>query len=159
MKKGLLILLGALALGASMFVCTRMMLSHAHETTMPTDHASRLPELQWLKTWLALDDEQFARVKQLHLAYLPKCEGLCQRVHDANQSVLALSREQSQVDPALAEAIHAHAKLAGECRAALLQHVYETAALLKPDQAKRYLDLMIPSTLGVNCCDAPAAHR
>ena len=31
--------------------------------------------------------------------------------------------------------------------------------MLKPDQAKRYLDLMIPSTLGVNCCEAPAAHR
>lgn len=159
MKKGLLILLGALALGASMFVCTRLMLSRSHETAMPTDHASRLPELQWLKTWLALDEEQFARVKQLHLAYLPKCEELCQRVHDANQSVLALSRKQSQVDPALAEAIHAHSKLAGECRAALLQHVYETAALLKPDQAKRYLDLMIPSTLGVSCCEAPAAQR
>jgi hypothetical protein len=159
MKQGLLILIGALLLGASVFVGTRKILSCSHETTiMPVDHASRLPELEWLRTWLALDDGQFAEVKQLHLAYLPKCEDLCLRVHQMNQDVLALSRKQSRLDPALAAAIRAHAQLTGECRESLMQHVYETAACLKPDQAKRYLDLMIPSTLGVNCCEALATE-
>lgn len=159
MKKGLLILCGALALGTGVFLVTRVMLSHTHDSAMPTDHASRLPELQWLRTWLALDDAQYNQVKALHVAYLPKCEELCQRVREASQGVLALSRQHSKVDPALTESIHAHAQLAAECRAALMQHVYDTAACLKPEQAKRYLDLMIPNTLGVNCCEAPAAHR
>lgn len=141
-----------------MFVCTKWTLARQHETTMPTDGASRLPELQWLRQWLQLDDAQFDRVKALHLDYLPKCESLCQRVHDANEKVLTLSRSQNQMDTALAEAIHAHAQLTGECREALMQHVYDVAALLKPDQAKRYLDLMIPSTLGMNCCEAPHKH-
>jgi hypothetical protein len=36
-----------------------------------------------------------------------------------------------------------------ECQQALLEHVYQTAAFLRPDQFRKYLDLMVPYTLGI----------
>lgn len=159
MKKGIFILACALALGACMFVCTRFILARMDEASMPVEAGSRLPELQWLRHWLDLNDEQFSRVKALHIAYLPKCEQLCERVHESNASVLALSRKQFSVDPAFAAAIQARAQLTSECQQALLQHIYETAACLKPEQANRYLHTMVPHALGVSCCATPSSHK
>ncbi len=159
MKKGLIILAFALAIGACMFVCTRKVLAETSSAAMPVEKGSRLPELHWLRQWLALDDTQFARVEALHVAYLPKCEELCARVHESNTTLLSLSKKHTHVDTTLGDSIQSRAQLTSECQQALLEHVYQTAACMNPEQAKRYLDFMIPNTLGISCCAAPAAHR
>ena len=158
MKKGLLTLGCAVALGICMYVCARVMLARVDQSSMHVVEGSRLPEIQWLRRWLSLDEAQFAKVQALHLAYMPTCEKLCARVQQSEAAALALSWKQSKVDPELAAAIQARAQVASECQQALLEHVYQTAACMNPGQAQLYLGLMIPHALGVTCCDAADGH-
>jgi hypothetical protein len=161
MKRGIVILAAAVAVGLCMFLCARLMLStNSAESAkaMPKENGSMLPELHWLQNWLRLDAEQTQKVKTLHLAYLPKCEDLCHRVYLSNEDILALSGHSSSVDVKMRTAIEERAKLAMECQEALLEHVYQTAACLRPDQSKKYLDLMVPYTLGIPAKDA-ASNR
>jgi hypothetical protein len=161
MKRGLFILAGALLAGLCMFVCSQLMLTSREpltSKTIPKENGSLLPELHWLETWLRLDAEQLQKVKALHLAYLPKCEDLCHRVHLSNQDILALSERKATMDADMRTAIEERAKLTVECQQALLEHVYQTAACLRPDQSRKYLDLMVPYTLGIPAKDA-ASNR
>ena len=159
MKRGIFILLTAVAVGLCTFFCAHRILSPTtsdQATSMPKENGSLLPELNWLRQWLRLDEEQMQKVKNLHLAYLPKCEVLCQRVCLSNEHILALTAQSTSVDTRMRSAMDERAKLAVECQQALLQHVFQTAACLRPDQSRKYLDLMVPYTLGIS---ADAAAR
>ncbi len=161
MKRGILILVAAVAVGLCMFLCSRLMLSSSgpfSTKAMPKENGSLLPELHWLQHWLRLDAEQMHKVKALHLAYLPKCEDLCHRVYLSNEDILTLTGSSTAVDAKLRSAMDERAKLAVECQQALLEHVYQTASCLRPEQSKKYLDLMVPYTLGIPTKDA-ASNR
>lgn len=160
MKRGLVILIGAIAVGLCMFLCVQMTLGSRKEAAqiIPKENGSLLPELHWLENWLGLDADQAQKVKALHLAYLPKCEDLCHRVHLSNEEILTLSGRSPQVDAPMRGAIEERARLTVECQQALLEHVYQTAACLRPDQSRKYLDLMVPYTLGIPDKDA-ASNR
>lgn len=161
MKRGVLILVIAVAVGVCMFFCSRLMLSSSGPYTskdMPKENGSLLPELHWLQIWLRLDAEQMQKVKALHLAYLPKCEDLCHRVYLSNEDILTVSASSTTVNAKLRSAMDERAKLALECQQALLEHVYQTATCLRPEQSKKYLDLMVPYTLGIPAEDA-ASNR
>jgi hypothetical protein len=157
MKRGVLILVTAVAVGLCMFLCSRLMISSSgpfSTKAMPKENGSLLPELHWLQNWLQLDAEQMQKVKAIHLAYLPKCEDLCHRVYLSNEDILTVSAGSTTVDAKLRSAMDERSKLALECQQALLEHVYHTAACLRPDQSKKYLDLMVPYTLGLPAKDA-----
>ena len=73
MNRSLVILLGAVALGAAIFAgsyfasqCTTEMCC-----TSPTD------DLSWLRTEFHLGDAEMARIRKLHEGYLPQCAGMC----------------------------------------------------------------------------------
>ena len=147
MKRSIIILVTALAVGLCMFLSFRLILApRASESakTMPKQSGSLLPELQWLHGWLHLDDRQMEKVTALHHAYLPKCEELCHRVYLSNEDILALSAHSTTVDSRVRSAMDARARLTVECQQALLEHVYQTAACLRPEQSRKYLDLMVP---------------
>lgn len=64
------------------------------------------------------------------------------------------------MDAKVRSALDERAKLAVECQQAMLEHVYQTAACLRPEQARKYLDLMVPYTLGIPARDAArSGHR
>ena len=160
MKRGLVILLAAVALGVGMFYGSRWMLSCNCEVTgvVPTEHGSLLPELEWLRHSLDLTDSQFEKVKALHLAYQPTCEELCLRVHRSNEVLLAASTKSRAVEGGVAEHLRERANLAVECQQAMLQHVYETAACMQPEQAEKYLHLVLPPAFGVDDSRADGGH-
>ncbi|MFN0077178.1 MAG: hypothetical protein ACKVY0_11945 [Prosthecobacter sp.] len=147
MKRGQLILLIALALGVCMFFCSRYWLHDKRMTSvMPQERESLLPELEWLRQRLRLDAAQFEKVKALHLAYRPKCQGLCMRAHEAETALLAVIRDSHKDATA---ALKARAELHVECQQAMLAHVRQTAACLNADQAKQFLDTLLPHVLGM----------
>lgn len=159
MKRGQLILLAALGLGLCMFFCTRLMLrDHPVMASMPQEHDTLLPELEWLRDWLRLDEAQFRQVRELHLAYRPRCRELCMRAHEADASLLAIMRDPGQDFTA---ALKARAELQAECQQAMLGHVRQTAALMTPEQARQYLDSLLPHVLGLRSSreDDPARSR
>ncbi len=148
MKRGLLILIAALIIGSASFYITRQRCSCSMPDTMAThDGNSRLPELEWLHHELKLTDEQFAKVSALHLAYRPTCEALCMKVMASHDKVRALVNAGTQVSPELKAALQEHAALHVECQSAMLAHLYQTAACMSPEQAKQYLDAMLPQVI------------
>jgi len=146
MKRGQLILLIALVLGTCMFFCSRYWLHDNRMTSaMPQERESMLPELEWLRQRLQLDEAQFDKVKTLHLAYRPKCQDLCARAEAAETALKEVMRD-PQRDPSAA--LKTRAEIQVECQQAMLAHVRETAACMNADQAKQYLDTLLPHVLG-----------
>ena len=145
MKRGQFILVIALALGACMFFCSRYWLREPPVTNvMPQEGGSLLPELEWLRHRLRLDEARFEKVKALHLAYRPKCQDLCMRAHEAETALRVVIRD-PQKD--VTAALKARAELQVECQQALLEHVRRTATLMSADQAQQYLDTLLPHVL------------
>lgn len=157
MKRWLLSVIGLSALGAAAYfwagwscACPhgREHLQAHHVGALP---AERLPELEWLRRELALDDVQFEEVRRLHVAYLPQCEIMCRRIEEATRRVREVARARRHVTPELEAALAEESAVRRECQASLLRHLYATAACMNETQAQRYLDLIVPAAL------APAA--
>jgi hypothetical protein len=151
MKRGPWILLAAVVAGLIGFLSVRSLpvgssghASHGH------DGDSQLPELEWLRHEFDLSGEEFDRVSKLHLAYLPTCESLCERIAVARARVAELVLAETEVTPELEAALRDEAALRAECQAAMLGHLYITAAALPPEKSRAYLDAMLPEVLGMN---------
>ncbi|MCB1279407.1 hypothetical protein [Prosthecobacter sp.] len=161
MKRGLLILIAAILLGIGMFYGSRTMLPSCgceDTSNVPTENGSLLPELEWLRHSLALTDAQFEKVKALHLAYQPRCEELCARVHRSNQALLKSSSDSRKVEGDVQKHLRERADLTMECQQAMLKHVYETAACMDEKQAAKYLKLVLPNAFGLDPSRADGVH-
>ena len=143
MKKGLLILGVALLAGIAAFMVARSHRQSGHNGIL----LDTLPELTWLRTDLQLSDEQFAKASELHKAYRPTCTEMCHNIAEAHARLETLARSGRGVTPELVEAIRHHAQVHAECQQRMLEHLYQTAALLDDRQAVRYLETMIPHAL------------
>ncbi len=107
----------------------------------PQDHhAAAGDPLAWMQQEFRLDDATFAKVKALHTAYAPVCADLCLAIAKANTRVRDLTAQSRTMTPELADAIREAQLRQADCRTAMLRHIYETAALLPPDAAPRYLE-------------------
>ena len=145
MKRGLWILVAALSAGVAGFVVIRW---QAAPPVMTATHGSSLlPELEWLRREFHLTEAQFTKTSELHLAYRPTCEELCSRIMASHDRVKKLVEVGVQVNPELESALKEHAALHVECQTAMLTHLYKTASCLSPEQAKAYLDAMLPHVI------------
>lgn len=148
MKKGLLILMVALAAGAAAFVIAR---SH-RQSIQSGVLLDTMPELAWLRTELRLSDEQYRQAGDLHTAYRPVCAEMCRRITEAHAKLEKIAQTGRGMTPELSAAIEHHARVHAECQAKMLEHLFQTAALFDDRQAARYLETMIPHAL-----DSPPA--
>lgn len=161
MKRGLIILILAPILGVGMYFGAQQVLKPcncAAPSGMPVENGSLLPELQWLKLSLHLNDGQFAKVQALHLAYQPRCAELCMRVQHSDQALMECTSHSHEVTADVLKLMHERAALVQECRQAMLKHVYETAACMDSTQADLYLKTMLPHVLGTVHPRASSAH-
>lgn len=145
MKRGLWILVAALVAGVAGFAMIRS--QYTSPSAPAAQGSSLLPELEWLRREFDLTEEQFAKTSELHLAYRPTCEVLCGRVMASHDRIKMLVDAGQTVTPELEAALREHAALHVECQTAMLRHLYETAACLSPEQAKNYLDAMLPHVI------------
>lgn len=140
----LLLLSLAAAAGFAAFFATRSY----REAQSHAILLDQMPELAWLRRELRLTDEQYAAVRKLHLDYRPKCESMCRRIADAAQQAESLAAANRQLTPELDAALRRCGEVHADCRRAMIEHLYQTAAVLDQEQAKRYLDSMLPHALG-----------
>jgi len=110
-------------------------------------HGEAKEEIQWLREEFALGDADFAKVEALHLAYVPRCDALCMAVTESSRRVAELVAATPVMTEAVAAAIEADERVRGECRKALLGHLYETAAAMPPEAGRRFLDMALPKVL------------
>jgi hypothetical protein len=116
-------------------------------TTNPSPRETQENGLRWLRDHYQLDEPTWQRIAALHEAYYPVCGEMCARISDANQRVAALMRQSDQFSPELEAALRSAESTHANCRAALLRHVYEVAALMPPEASRRYLAEMAPRLL------------
>lgn len=148
MKRGLWIIVAALLAGLAGFAITHWQCCAVLTgNTAPHHGSSLLPELEWLRREFGLTDAQFARASELHRAYRPTCEGLCAKVMASHEKVEKLVAGGTQISPELKAALQEHAALHVECQTEMLTHLYQTAACLSPEQARSYLDAMLPQVI------------
>lgn len=143
MKKGLLMLVLAIAAGAAAFYLTRSHQQSEHKAVL----LDSMPELVWLRDELKLSDDQFAKASELHVAYRPKCEEMCRSISEAHAKLESVARKSRGISPELTEAIRNHARVHAECQQKMLEHLYQTAGVLDDKQAARYLETMVPHAL------------
>lgn len=148
------ILLISLIVGFCVFFAAR-----SHKA--PSSHAALiddLPDLEWCRSELNLSPEQFEKVRELHVAYRPTCEEMCHRIRKAHLRLEEASQGAQGVTPELKAAIEDHARIHAECQEAMLEHLYETAAILDEEQAQRYLTMMLPFALDFSHSELGDVH-
>ena len=157
MKKGLLILLVALMAGVAAFCAVRWRSAsgHQHPSGVALD---AMPELEWLKNDLGLSETQFAKVRELHTAYRPRCVEMCRRIAAAHEKMEAVAAANRELTPEYRAALREHAAVHVECQEEMLKHLYATAATLNKEQAERCLKTTLPFALDFTHSETGTIH-
>lgn len=157
MKKGVVIFLVALLAGLLAF-CTMRCHKAAEIPHGEGIALDAMPELAWLRSELKLTEAQFLKVRELHVAYRPKCTEMCRRIAEAREKIEGIASAYRVITPEYKAVLNEHAALHVECQEAMLTHLYETAATLDPEQSKRYLETMLPFALDFTHSECGTLH-
>jgi Spy/CpxP family protein refolding chaperone len=130
-----------LAVGA--YVCIYLARTSAARGSTAGD---ALP-LAWMQTEYQLSDAQMARIRTLHEQYQPKCIEMCRRIDEKNDELQQLLAATNVITSEIKHKLAESAALRADCQTAMLQHLYEVAQVMPPDQARRYLTWMQNETL------------
>ncbi len=144
MKRPLLILIGALALGVVIFAGSFFTARH---TTMiccekPTD------DLNWLRLEFHLSDADMARIREMHEGYLPKCAEMCMKIAAAKRELDSLGGTGTNLTAEAQTKVKEIAGLRAQCQAQMLEHFVAVSQAMPPAQGARYLAEMKKLTLG-----------
>ena len=135
MKKGAVILLLGLFLSAAAFAGFYYLGTARCRAMMRQPQ----PELAWLKKEFNLSDAEFARISQLHQAYLPKCRERCRRIEEQSAKLEQLLTQSTNVTPEIHAVLNERGKMRADCEAEMLQHFLEVSRTMPSEQGRRYL--------------------
>ena len=135
MKRGAVILLVVLGLGAAMGVLSYYFLQ---DRSSPAD---------WLRKEFSLNNEQSARIRALNAEYGPKCQEMCDRITQADSRLAGLIDSSRTVTQEIREALIESDRVRSECRLRMLEHFYDVAAAMPEERRKKYLDMVLPVVL------------
>jgi len=144
MIRSLVILAGALALGAGIFFCSYLTARH---TTMVCC-AKPADDLSWLQTEFHLSDTEMADVRRLHEGYLPKCAEICAKIAAKKSELDAVLGSSTNITPEAQAKLNELAALRAQCQAQMLEHFTAVSRAMPPEQGARYLAEMKKLTLG-----------
>ncbi len=152
MKKGALALIVAV-LGSAFAYCLYFYCATQPVQAMLTKPAG---EMEWLRGEFELNDAQFAKIKALHEAYMPRCALMCQRIAEANSKVDSLVDRNQAVTPEIESALKNASLVQEECREKMLAHIYAAGAVMNPESGGRYLAMMKPRLIQVGLASTTA---
>ena len=116
-------------------------------------------ELAWLRDEFGLSGTEFARVRQLHDGYMPKCDEMCRRIGTANRDLSELLSASSNVTTAVTQKLAEVSALRAECQGHMLRHFFEVSHAMPPVQGARYRAEMKRLTLGLHTQQEAAMTR
>ncbi len=152
MKTGWLILAVAALLGTTAFAVRyaagRAQVAECASCCMPPADAHHA--LAWMKSDFNLDDAEFDKVCALHEAYLPKCDAMCARMAEAGAKLTGVLRDGAGMTPQAEAELRAYEALRAECTHAMMRHLTETAAVMKPEARRAFLDRVLPHLLSTH---------
>ncbi len=100
---------------------------------------SQEPELAWLQREFHLNQPEFARICQMHEAYLAGCAERCHRIDMKGEELKQLLASTNTVTPEIEKALTESAQLRADCQKKMLQHFYDVSRTMPPEQGQRYL--------------------
>ena len=142
MNRSLVILLGALALGAAVFAGSYFISQRACLMTRSAD------DLSWLRDEFHLSDAEMARVRQLHEGYMPQCAKMCALLAAKKGEVQAALAGGTNITAEAQKKLSELGELRAQCQAQMLQHFITVSQAMPPEQGQRYLAEMKQLTLG-----------
>jgi Spy/CpxP family protein refolding chaperone len=143
MKKPWFIMLGGLLAGVAAYAF--IYLTGTAEARAVS--RSKEPVLAWLQREYHLSDEQYARIRDLHEAYRPKCAEMCRKIAEKNAEVERLLAATNVITPEIKAVLSEAAQLRAQCQANMLAHFYAVARTMPPAQGQRYLTWVRQETL------------
>ncbi|MEI8289327.1 MAG: hypothetical protein WCH99_07625 [Verrucomicrobiota bacterium] len=146
MNRSLIILLGALALGAAIFGGSYFI---SHRTTERCC-ADATDELSWLRTEFHLGSAEMSRIRQLHEGYLPQCADMCAKIAARKREFHSLAGTGTNLTAEAQAKLKEIADLRALCQAQMLQHFATVSQAMPPEQGRRYLAEMRRLTLGTH---------
>jgi hypothetical protein len=97
------------------------------------------PELAWLKKEFHLSDAEFARISQMHAAYLPQCRERCLRIAEQDHRLQQLLATVTNVTPEIESLLAQRAQTRAECETEMMRHFLGVSRTMPPEQGRRYL--------------------
>ena len=146
MKRSLVILIGALALGAAIFGGSYLVSQRATMLccAQPAD------DLSWLRTEFHLSDAELAHIRELHEGYLPKCAEMCAKIAEKKGELADIVGNSTNLTAEAQTKINEIAALRAQCQAQMLQHFVTVSQAMPPEQGRRYLAEMRQLALATN---------
>ncbi|HEX5400263.1 MAG TPA: periplasmic heavy metal sensor [Verrucomicrobiae bacterium] len=144
MNRSLMIVIGALALGAvvlagSYYVGQRAGFAYA---------ANPADDLSWLRMEYHLSADQMARVRRLHEGYKPECVKMCALIAGKKAELQATLANGTNVTVEAEKELTELGELRAQCQAQMLRHFIAVSQAMPPAEGRRYLAEMEKITLG-----------
>lgn len=146
MNRSLIVVLGALALGAAVFAGSYF----AGQRAGVAYCASPMDDLSWLRTEFHLNDAEMARMRRLHDSYLPQCAKMCALIAAKKTEVQAALANETNITVVAQEKLTELGELRAQCQAQMLRHFIAVSQAMPPEQGRRYLAEMEQITLGAH---------
>jgi hypothetical protein len=142
MRKGLIILLGGLAMFGFAWFATYQ----AGTFSLRQADRDRNPELLWLQQEFRLGASEYGRIRELHDAYLPACRLRCQAIHEVSTRIRRELSRQAKVTPAVEQLLLERGRLIADCQLEMLRHFQAVSESMPPAQGRRYLTWVMEHT-------------
>ncbi len=134
-KGGLILVFGVMVATVAFFGCYYLGTAGSRDLMKNPQ-----PELAWLKREFRLSDSEFARITQLHEAYLPQCAERCRLIEEQSRKLRQLLAVSSTVTPQIEEVLQERARIRAQCEAEMLKHFRQVSLLMPPEQGRLYLE-------------------
>ncbi|MGA3283657.1 MAG: hypothetical protein ABSD57_04265 [Verrucomicrobiota bacterium] len=144
MSRSLVIVLGALALGAAVFAGSFFAGQRACVASMTRS----ADDLSWLRDEFHLSDAEMARIRQLHEGYLPQCAKMCALIATKKSELQAALADGTNITADAQKKLIELGEIRGQCQAQMLRHFIAVSQAMPPEQGRRYLVEMQRLTLG-----------
>jgi len=120
--------------------------------------AAKGDPMEWLRADFHLTDAQYARIRELHASYSGSCAEHCRMIQEATRARTALAAAHGADPAALIAAEQKIQELRARCETAITRHVRQVAALMSPEDGRRYLDLVLPKIADFDHQAVPDLH-
>lgn len=144
MNRSLVIVLGALLLGAALFAASFTVSQRICRVCVEQPPGS----LDWMQTQFHLNDDELARIQKLHNNYLTECKAMCRMVVEKKQEAAAALNNSTNISPVAKQKLAELAACRAQCQSRMLQYFIDVSHNMPPAEGNRYLAQMQQLTLG-----------
>ncbi len=144
MNRSLVIILGALALGAALFVGSFAASQRLCRVCVGEPPGS----LHWLQNEYHLNNDEMARIQKLHNDYLSQCDAMCRMIAAKQQEVQTALNNATNVNPAAEQKLSELAACRAHCQSQMLDYFINVSQVMPPEQGRQYLTDMEKHALG-----------